>query len=76
MLIVCTLDLLTLNGSKIYGPKGVGCYLKTRPKDSAVDFRRRTRIALRPGTENTAGIIGLVTALELAQKIKTKKTKD
>ena len=53
----------------------MACYLKTRPKDSAVDFWRRTEFTLRPGTENTAGIIGLVTALELAQKNKDKENK-
>ncbi len=61
-------DLLTLNGSKIYGPKGIG----------ALFVRRGTKVQpffigggqernVRPGTENVPGIIGLAKALELAQ---------
>ncbi|MEK7508619.1 MAG: aminotransferase class V-fold PLP-dependent enzyme [Patescibacteria group bacterium] len=69
-------DLLTLNGSKIYGPKGVGVLFKKRGvKIQPLIFGGEQEFALRPGTENTAGIIGLVTALELAQKNKDKENK-
>lgn len=69
-------DLLTLNGSKIYGPKGVGVLYKKRGiKIQPLIFGGEQEFGLRPGTENTAGIIGLVTALELAQKNKDKENK-
>jgi len=60
-------NLLSLSGHKIYGPKGVG----------ALFIRKRTRITpllhgggqerrRRAGTQNVPGIIGLAKAIELA----------
>ena len=61
-------DMLTLNGSKIYGPKGVGLlYLRRGIKLQPLQFGGAQERGLRPGTENIAGIIGLAKALELAQ---------
>lgn len=69
-------DLMTLNGSKIYGPKGVGMlYLRRgvqiKPIISGGGQERR----LRSGTENVAGIVGFAKALELAQNNKEKESK-
>ena len=62
-------DMLTLNGSKMYGPKGIGLlYLKRGIKLQPLQFGGSQERALRPGTENVAGIIGMAKALELAQK--------
>ncbi|MEX2369199.1 MAG: cysteine desulfurase family protein [Candidatus Paceibacterota bacterium] len=66
-------DLLTINGHKLGGPKGVGLLwvrtgtplapLFVAPTDIQVgDYQR-----LRPGTPPTALIVGLATALNLAQ---------
>jgi cysteine desulfurase len=61
-------DMLTLNGPKMYGPKGVGLlYLKRGIKLQPLQFGGAQERAIRPGTENVAGVIGMATALEIAQ---------
>ncbi|MFH1426142.1 MAG: cysteine desulfurase family protein [Candidatus Kerfeldbacteria bacterium] len=61
-------DLLTINGSKIYGPKGTGAlYVKQGVKLKPIMYGGHQEQALRPGTENVAGIVGFAKALELAQ---------
>ncbi|MBU4483057.1 MAG: cysteine desulfurase [Actinobacteria bacterium] len=63
------IDLLSISGHKIYGPKGVG----------ALYIRKGTRImpqilgggherGIRSGTENIPGIAGLAKAAEIGQK--------
>ena len=60
-------DIMTLNGSKIYGPKGVGLLYKRRGvKVQPLMFGGGQESGVRPGTEDVAGIIGLVKALEIA----------
>lgn len=67
-------DLLTLNGSKIYGPKGVGVlYKKKDAKIQPLIVGGGQEFGLRAGTENTAGIVGLAEALRLAQNEKEKE---
>lgn len=64
-------DLMTLNGGKIHGPKGVGMlYVKRGVKIEPLQFGGSQEKAIRPGTENVAGIIGFAKALEIAQKEK------
>ncbi len=61
-------DLMTVNGSKIYGPKGVGAlYVRRGLKLRPIVFGGAQERGIRPGTENVAGIVGLAKALELAQ---------
>lgn len=69
-------DLLTLNGSKIYGPKGVGAlYVKSGTKIEPIIFGGGQEGGLRSGTENTPGIVGLAEALKIAQKERKRETK-
>jgi cysteine desulfurase len=70
------LDLLSLNGSKIYGPKGIGLLYKNRKvKMEAIIFGGEQQMNLRAGTENVASIVGLVEALKKVQKEKGHETK-
>jgi len=62
-------DLLTLNGGKIYGPKGIGIlYLRRGVKIEPIMFGGDQEKKLRPGTENVPAIVGLAHAFELVQK--------
>lgn len=68
-------DLLTINGSKIYGPKGTGVlFVKSGVKIEPIVFGGDQERGLRSGTENVAGIAGLAFALEMAQKNRAKES--
>lgn len=63
------IDLLTINASKIYGPKGVGLlYVRSGVKIEPIIFGGGQERGLRSGTENVVGIVGFAKALELSQK--------
>lgn len=66
------IDLLSLSGHKIYGPKGIGTlYIKgLNPKKnvSPVMFGGGQEKGIRSGTYNVPAIVGLGKALEIAQK--------
>ncbi len=67
-------DMMTINGSKIYGPKGVGAlYVRSGLKLQPFIFGGSQERGLRPGTENVPGIVGLAIALAIAQKEKEKE---
>jgi cysteine desulfurase len=64
-------DMMTLNGGKMYGPKQSGVLavrtgVVMRPQILGGGQER----GLRSGTENVAGIIGLAVALEAAQAVR------
>jgi cysteine desulfurase len=68
---LCSLevDMVSLSGHKLYGPKGVGALILRKhifpvPLFHGGGHERR----LRSGTENVPGIVGLGTAAELAAK--------
>lgn len=69
-------DLLTLNGSKIYGPKGIGVlYIKRGTKIRPLIDGGGQEKNLNSGTENVPAIVGLAKALEMANKNKIKENK-
>lgn len=62
-------DLMTLNGSKIYAPKGIGIlYVKNNVSIKPLIHGGGQEFGLRSGTENVPGIVGIARALELVQK--------
>jgi cysteine desulfurase len=62
-------DLLSISGHKIYGPKGVGLlYIRKGTSIAPMIHGGRHEMGFRPGTENVAGIVGLAKALELAEQ--------
>jgi cysteine desulfurase len=64
-------DLLTINGSKIYGPKGIGMlYVRHGVVMEALQWGGGQERGRRSGTENIAGIVGLAAALELAASVR------
>lgn len=68
-------DLMTLDGSKIYGPRSTGVlYAKRGVKISPLMFGGSQEMGLRPGTENVAGAAGFALALELCQKEREKES--
>jgi len=62
-----SVDAMTINSSKIYGPKGIGLlYLKAGTAISPLIIGGDQEQKLRAGTENVALIIGFATALQKA----------
>lgn len=69
-------DLLTLDGGKIYGPRGVGClYVK---RDTQIDSPYKggdQESGIRPGTENVPAISGFSFALHEALDMREHEVK-
>ncbi|HTR47767.1 MAG TPA: IscS subfamily cysteine desulfurase, partial [Verrucomicrobiae bacterium] len=68
----CGIDLLSISGHKLYGPKGVGA-LYVRRKDPRVEIAPLIdggghERGLRSGTLNVPGIVGFGKACEISQK--------
>ncbi|GAA0077954.1 cysteine desulfurase NifS [Clostridium sp. CTA-5] len=61
------IDMLSLAGHKVYGPKGIGVlYIKQGIKIDNLIHGGAQEKSRRAGTENIAGIVGLGKAIELA----------
>lgn len=59
-------DLMTVSAHKVYGPKGIGAlYIKTGVKLNNLLYGGSQEYGKRPGTQNTAGIIGMAAAFRL-----------
>ncbi len=62
-------DPMTINGSKMYGPKGVGMLYKRRGvKLKPLMYGGGQEMKLRAGTENVPSIVGFAKALALARR--------
>ena len=62
-------DLMTVNGSKIYGPKGAGfLYVRRETKIVPQILGGGQEMGLRAGTEPVALAVGMSKALEIAQE--------
>jgi len=62
-------DMMTINGSKIYGPKGIGMlYVKRGVKLHPIIHGGGQENKMRSGTQNIPYIMGFTKALELAQE--------
>lgn len=61
-------DLMSLNGGKIYGPKQSGClFIRSGVGIGPLIYGGGQERGLRSGTENVAGIVGFAEALDEAQ---------
>ena len=70
------IDLMSWNGVKTYGPKGIGALYKRRNVPlGKIMFGGNQEFGLRPGTENPALTLRLAQALETAEKIKDREKK-
>lgn len=71
------IDMLSLSGHKIHGPKGVGVlYVRSGIRLENLLHGGGQERAKRAGTENLAGVVGLGKAIELAcQNIEEKQKK-
>ncbi len=69
-------DLLSMSAHKIYGPKGVGIlYVKKGTLITRIQDGGAQEFAMRSGTLNSTGIIGLGKAIELLENNKQKEIK-
>lgn len=60
-------DLLSIAGHKLYGPKGIGLlYIKNRTPWQPLILGGSQEKERRAGTENVPGIVGLAAAMQLA----------
>ena len=61
-----SIDLLSVSGHKIHGPKGIGfLYVNEKVKIQPIIFGGGQQKGMRSGTENVPGIAGLAKAIEM-----------
>jgi len=69
-------DMLSLSGCKLYGPKASGfLFVKRGLKINPIIHGGGQERGLKSGTENIPGVVGLATALELSQRLVATESK-
>ncbi len=69
-------DLMTLDGIKMYGPRGSGIlYVKSSVEIEPIIFGGGQQNGLRSGTENIGSILGMTKCLEIAQEKRDEESK-
>lgn len=69
-------DMMSLDGSKIYGPKGIGCLVKKDYVEiESISFGGGQELGLRAGTENLPLIVGFTEALDKTLQIQKEENK-
>ena len=69
-------DLMSLNGGKIYGPKGTGLlFIRMGTRLKPIFRGGGQEKNLRSGTENIPGIVGFAKALEIAEQERAAESK-
>ncbi len=64
-------DMMTLNGGKIYGPKQSGVlYVESHVEIEPLLYGGGQEMSIRSGTENLAGAVGFAAALDTAQSMR------
>ncbi len=67
-------DLMTVSGHKIYGPKGIGAlYVREGVKIQPLTYGGEQEYGMRPGTEAVSLIVGLGKAAEITVQWKSDK---
>lgn len=62
----CGIDMLSVSGHKIHGPKGIGfLYIGDKVKIKPINYGGGQQKGMRSGTENVPGIAGIGLATEL-----------
>ncbi len=65
----CSIDLLSVSGHKIHGPRGIGiAYLKSGLRPKPLIYGGGQERGFRSGTENLAAIAGFAEAAEITYK--------
>lgn len=68
-------DMLTLDGIKMYGPRSSGVlYVKSTVEINPIIFGGGQQRNLRSGTENLASIVGMAKCLEISEEKKEKES--